>query len=124
MLSMAQITIIGRLGKDPEQRQAGSSVVVGFSLAVNDGTKDKPHTSWFDCQAWEKQGEQVMSYLHKGDEACVVGDIKEETWEKDGATQRRMRVTARRVLFGAKANPKAPTDAPATAPTSDEDVPF
>lgn len=123
MLDMAQVTIIGRLGKDPAQRQAGSSVVVDFSIAVNDGTKDKPHTSWFRCQAWEKNGEQVMTYLHKGDQAGVTGDIKEETWVKDGVEQRCQKVTARRVFFGAKATPKDAT-APAPKPASDDDCPF
>jgi single-strand DNA-binding protein len=124
VLDMAQVTIIGRLGKDPETRQAGSSTVVEFSLAVNDGTKDRPHTSWFRVQAWDEAGEQAMTYLHKGDQAGVVGDLKEETWTKDGAEVRAHRVTARRVRFGAKATPKDGT-APATAkPASDDDCPF
>jgi single-strand DNA-binding protein len=128
MLDMAQVTIIGRLGKDPETRAAGSSTVVEFSLAVNDGTKDKPHTSWFRCQAWDKVGEQAMTYLHKGDQAGVTGDLKEETWQKDGVDQRAHRVTARRVMFGAKATPKdgtAPTGTTAApAPAKDEECPF
>lgn len=127
-LDMAHVVITGHLGKDPETRQAGSSTVVEFSLAVNDGTKEKPHTSWFSVQAWNKAGELAATYLRKGHQATVIGSIHDNNWEKDGVTHRDKRVRAATVFFGAKPKDKdeaAPSGASsATKPATDEEVPF
>lgn len=72
---MNHITLIGRLTKDPEQRstQTGKTVT-SFSLAVNRFGGE--HADFFRCQAWEKTGQIVYLYCHKGDKLAVEGRIQ------------------------------------------------
>ena len=65
----------GRLGQDPELKQVGDKQVVNFSVATNDGTKDKPKTNWHNCSAWGRTAEVINQYFKKGDEIIVTGAI-------------------------------------------------
>jgi single-strand DNA-binding protein len=78
---MNTITLVGRLTKDPQSREAGSSNVVSFSVAVDNwGGKDKG-TSFFDVQAWSKTGDFVSNYLKKGDQVVVSGRMESRKHE-------------------------------------------
>ena len=64
-----QLTIVGNLGKDPEQRYTASGVAVTtFPVAVNrkwtnqDGTPGE-ETTWFRVTAWRKLAE-TLSLIH------------------------------------------------------------
>ena len=70
------VTLIGRLTRDPETRQFGDKCVSNFSLAVKKPFKKRDEensTDFFDCKAWNKTGEFVSKYLHKGDKVIVEG---------------------------------------------------
>lgn len=73
---MQKITLIGNLGKDPEERfTASGKKVITFSLAVK-LTKDT--TVWYDCSIWEDRYpmlKAVISYLKKGSKVCLIGDL-------------------------------------------------
>lgn len=73
-----KIVIVGRLGKDPEQRftQDGKAVT-SFSVAVDEG-KDK--TTWFKVTAWEKLAETCATYLVKGKTVLVEGRVSARAW--------------------------------------------
>ena len=73
---MKSLTILGGVGKDPEQRttQSGKSLV-SLSIAVDDGWGDNKRTLWFDCTIWGARGEAVLSHVKKGDKLCVTGDL-------------------------------------------------
>jgi len=76
---MNQVILKGRLGQDPEFKTLESGkTVVNFSIATNDGTKDKPKTNWHNCTAWAKTAEVINEYFHKGDEILVTGVINYE----------------------------------------------
>jgi len=77
-MSYAQITIAGRLGRDPEVRmtQTGKQIVTG-SVAV--GSNDK--TQWFKIVGWEKTGE-FFKEAKKGDFVFAVGTLQLGTYEK------------------------------------------
>ena len=74
------INIVGRITKDPQSRQAGEYTVVSFSVACDNKGKDKG-TTFFDCQAWGKQGEFVMNYLGKGRLVYVQGQMESRKHE-------------------------------------------
>ena len=76
-----QVTLVGRVGKDPEIRYTTSNKAVAmFSIATNELGKDK--TTWHNVKAWEKQAELCEQYVKKGDLLFVQGRI--EYTEKDG----------------------------------------
>lgn len=68
------ITIVGRLGADPEMRYLPSgSAVCNFSVAT-DWSKDE--TIWFRVSAFEKLAETCNQYLSKGKLVLVEGRVR------------------------------------------------
>ena len=138
-----QITLVGRLGNDPEMRYTPSGVAVtNFSLAVSrtwtskDGQKQEK-TLWFRVNVWDKMAETATQYLTKGRQVLVVGELEEpRTYtDRDGNTRVALDVRASTLKFlgsaadsgGAShaANHAAPSaSAPAANEMHDEDIPF
>lgn len=87
-----KLTIIGRLGKDPETRvtQAGDKVTQ-FSVAVSEWstTKKEERTQWFDCIYWGDGGVRLSERMHKGDRIFVEGAIRSRKYTpRDSDTER------------------------------------
>ena len=83
-------TIQGNLTRDPESKYFDSGTcVVSFTIATSKKYKDKQgemveKTSFIDCKAWGKTGENFAKYHSKGQQALVEGEMEQETWETDG----------------------------------------
>ena len=90
---MSRATIMGHLGKDAESKQIGTKTVTTFSIAVSDGTKDKPHSSWFDCEAWDLP-DWLVAGLTKGGLVLADGRLKIEDWEKNGEKRSKVKLVA------------------------------
>ena len=105
MPSFSQVHIIGNLGRDPEVKYTPSGkAVANFSVAINDGTQDNPHTSWVNVTAWDKTAER-MATMQKGACVAVFGRIKEESWVTQAGEKRsRLGVVASLVLPVAKSD--------------------
>lgn len=83
---MLNLTAYGNVGNDPEQREAGSSTVTNFSLAVNRKNKDEETTTWINCSVWGSRGDVVMEYVKKGMRLVVNGQAHHRQYErKDGS---------------------------------------
>lgn len=130
-----QVTLLGRVGKDPEIRHTTSNKAVAmFSIATNELGKDT--TTWHNVKAWEKQAELCEQYVKKGDLLYIQGRI--EYSEKDGKYYTAIVVQHMKFLSsegdkrtGAsnKEPPKPPTgQKPQAAATADDlgddDIPF
>jgi single-strand DNA-binding protein len=127
MASVNQVTLVGRLGKDPELKQLdGGKVVAKFTVATSFGTGENEHTDWHNVVAWEKTAENAAKYLKKGSLVYVSGRITTRSWEdKDGVRRYMTEVVANTAL---SLSPKSstleqPTAAPAAAKTEDQ-IPF
>lgn len=116
---MNNINIVGRVGREPEQRQAGQNTVASLSVAVSHG-RDK--TSWFNVQAWGKTAETVMNYVHKGDLVGFTGQHVEESWtdKQSGEARKKWVLDASKVHLMPKAT-NARDEVPAD---DDEAMPF
>jgi single-strand DNA-binding protein len=83
-----QVTIVGNLTDDPELRYtpAGAAVAT-FNVAVNRRTRDENgqwkdgETSFFRCNVWRQQAENVAESLNKGSRAIVIGRLRQRSWE-------------------------------------------
>lgn len=115
------ITLVGRLGRDPELKTTGSGKsVCNFSLATN-AMKDQ--TDWHNITCWEKTAEIANNYLKKGSLCGIEGRLTYESWEKDGVKHTKAVVIANRLtLIGGK-DESSPQDAPKAA-VVDDDIPF
>ena len=82
---MNNVSLIGRLTKDPEVRTFGRGKdAVGmcrFTLAVRDGND---RTQFISCAAWGAVTGILEQYTHKGDMLAVDGKIVQNNYEKDG----------------------------------------
>jgi single-strand DNA-binding protein len=94
-----RITIIGRLGQNPDVRTTGGGTKVAkFSIATDRLKKDAP-TDWHRCVAWDKQAEAVERFLHKGDAVGVEGRMEYGSYEKDGVKVYTADVMVERVIL-------------------------
>ena len=87
---MNKVTLIGRLGKDPENKVTNSGkTLCTFSIATSEKYKDssgnkQESTEWHNITAWGKLAEICTQYLKKGSLVAVEGKITYDTYEKEG----------------------------------------
>lgn len=87
-----RVTLVGRLGKDPETRYtSGGQAVCNFSVATDETYKDRAgerqkRTEWHRIVMWGKLAEIAQQYLKKGALVYLEGRIQSRQWEdkRDG----------------------------------------
>ncbi len=84
---MNKATLIGRIGKDAEERKFENASVISFTLATSEKYKDKDgqikeKTEWHNIQLWNRQN--LKQYLLKGVQVAVCGKITNRSYEVDG----------------------------------------
>jgi single-strand DNA-binding protein len=92
-VSYQKVIVVGRLGRDPESRQAGGSTVANFSVATDETYKDKSgekqkKTEWHRIVVWGKQAEIAQQYLTKGMLVLVEGKLETREWEDKSGSKR------------------------------------
>lgn len=117
MADLANVCLTGRMTRDAKSRQAGNYTVTEFGLAVNGWRKDS--VSFFNVEAWGKLGEVILQYGVKGKQLAISGEIRIDTWEKDGEKQRKTVIDAKNVTLLGSKDAVRPKVAPA-----DDDIPF
>ena len=80
---MNLFTFTGNLGKDAEVKYlANGNAICDFSVAVKSGYGDKEKTNWVRCAMFGKKAEgQLPSYLLKGTQVAVSGELELQEWE-------------------------------------------
>jgi single-strand DNA-binding protein len=103
MGTINKVILIGRLGKDPEEKTtAGGTRVSNLRLATdnyhsNNGEKT---TDWHNVVVFGKIAEQCNQHLRKGRLICVEGSLQTRTYEKPPGEKRYFTdVIAARVTF-------------------------
>lgn len=102
-----QAAFFGRLTRDPEQRQFngnyGQSTVASFTVAVDAGRKDKSGnypTTFIRVSAWNRSGEFVLKYFHKGSPIFVSGELSmNEYQDKNGQNRQSLECQADHIEF-------------------------
>ena len=101
MSSIAKITAVGRLGRDPETRYTPNGKQnLSFSMAVSrrkpDGTEN---TTWLRVTAWGKLAEVLdnltqQGALVKGAPVFVAGTFEAREYEANGVTRMSLDINA------------------------------
>lgn len=137
---MNNITLIGRLARDPELRVIQSNVeltVTKFSIAVNRKYKvageERPRADFLECTAWGKTGEFINKYFKKGNLIALKGSVETDSYtNKDGVRVKTVYVRVDEAEFtGEKTHDSSP-ETPEATPDGfmnipdgiDEDLPF
>lgn len=100
---MNNVSLIGRLTKDPELRYTPSGVAVArFTLAVNRTFKKEgeQQVDFINIVTWRKTAENTANFLRKGSLAGVVGRIQTGSYDgQDGKKVFTVEVVAENVQF-------------------------
>lgn len=100
MLSINKVLITGRLTRDPETKYLPSGqALTNLGIAVNRRFQDKSgewrdDTMFIDVETWGKTAERCAETLKKGQPVFVEGRLKQDSWERDGQKQTKIRITA------------------------------
>ncbi|MAR67989.1 MAG: hypothetical protein CL833_12145 [Crocinitomicaceae bacterium] len=137
-MNIAQITVSGNVGADPEIRMVNDTKVANLSVAVNEGYTNKQgekveKTHWYRLEAWDgSNGKGLVSsviepYVKKGITVFAQGFPIIEEYEKDGVTHRSFKVKLAGAGSTFRLAGKASAEggsAPASKNDADDDIPF
>lgn len=103
---MNKVTLLGRLGSDPELKYTPSGMAnAKFSLATSKKWTDKQgqkqeKTAWHNIEVWGKMAEICNQYLAKGRQVLILGEIDYQVWDKPDGTKGYMtKINASEVEF-------------------------
>jgi single-strand DNA-binding protein len=101
-----KVTIIGRLGRDPELRYTQSgSPVASLNVATDESYTDRDgnkveRTEWHRVSVFQRQAESCANYLAKGSLVYVEGSLTTRKWQdQSGQDKYSTEIKAQRVLF-------------------------
>ena len=145
-----RITLVGRLGAEPEIRTLSNGTMVArLRLATSESYRDRAgqwqeETQWHDVVVWRHLAEKAQKFARKGSLIYLEGKLTHRKWEdKDGNARKTTEVVGAmfRLLDGKRdeddgednrEEPREQSPAPASAPKaasapvmeSEEDLPF
>ncbi len=96
------VVLVGRLTRDCEVRSTTSGTsVCRFSLAVNRRKKSgdtwSDEANFFDVVLMGRSADSLRSYLTKGRQVSVEGELRQSRWEQDGQSHSRIEIMANNV---------------------------
>ena len=136
MASLNKCFFIGRVGRDPEVRMAGSSKVANFSIAVTERFKSKDgnqqeKTEWVNIILWGRQAEIAEQYLRKGSSIYIEGKLETRSWDDKSTGEKRYKTEVRGLNFqmlGSRGESNQQNNAPSmdipAMPLPEDSLPF
>jgi len=131
---MNNAQIMGRLTKEPELKYSqNGKAYCRFTLAVDDGIDQTGGRKaiFLDCNANDKQAENLCKFQGKGSLVVVTGKISVNDWEKtDGTKVRQYQIQAYQIHYTGKAEKReqpslgSPVYGYPNINISDGDLPF
>jgi len=135
-MSVNKVTLIGRIGKDPEYKTLPSgSGVVQFSLATSEKyTKDgqkQEKTEWHNIVFFGKTADIINQYCKKGMQVYVDGKIQTRQWDDQSTGQKKYKteIVGNEIKFlgsvgNNNQNQQSGGFSGELAPTPEDDLPF
>ena len=124
-----QVTLLGRLTKDPEaSKTSGGTSAVRFTLAVDKRNskalkeQGRQSTNFINCKAYGTTADIISRYFTKGSEIALTGYL--DTWEQttpNGAKRYGMDVVVNEFSF--TSGTKAPQNTPNQVTEQNWDIP-
>jgi len=120
-MSINHVTLLGRVGKDPEIKQFDSdNSKASFSLATSErgytaknGTLVPERTEWHNIVCWKGLATLADKYIRKGNHLYIEGKITTRSWEKDGTKHYMTEIVADKIeLLGGKEKERDPFEDP------------
>lgn len=99
--SLNKVTLIGQLGQDPTTRQSNAGhPITSFSIATNRRWRDqqtqenREETEWHNIICFGRLAEIAAQYLQKGSQCFIEGELRTNSWERDGVRHQRTEIRA------------------------------
>lgn len=97
---MNNVNLIGNLTSNPELRTTSTGKnVCNFSIAINSGYGENKRTDYINIQVWNKLAENLCKYQSKGGKLGISGELRSETYEKDGKKRTNTYVLANQITY-------------------------
>ena len=105
------VTIEGRLTKDPELRHVGekNSSVTNVVVVCNYWNGSKEKTTFISCSLWGKQAENLCRFCKKGSRVTFNGSLAQNQYVKDGVNVNSISLEVRETSFDISKK-QAPSD--------------
>ena len=82
---MNKVFLLGRVGKQPEIKQTKNGKnYATFSFATTSKYNNEEKTCWHNVKCFGKVADIVQSYVTKGKQLMIEGEINNGSYEKDG----------------------------------------
>ncbi|GAX37073.1 single-stranded DNA-binding protein [Nodularia sp. NIES-3585] len=80
-MSINIVTLVGRVGGDPDIKYFESGTVkCRLTLAVDRRSRNSDEPDWFNLELWGKTAEVAGNYVRKGKQIAVKGSLRFNTW--------------------------------------------
>lgn len=125
-----QVTVVGRLTRDPELRKTGEGLsVTSITLAVSRQFRNQHgeiEADFVQCTLWKKAAENTAQYCRKGSIVGITGRLHSRHYDnKEGKRVYVTEVVAESIQFlGAKPNSTPLVPPPVTVTVTKEELPF
>jgi single-strand DNA-binding protein len=124
MAGVNRVTLVGRLGQDPEVRYtAAGKRVTTLSVATSErwtdqGGEKREHTEWHKVVMWARLAEIAEQYLEKGAQVYLEGKLRTRKWEDaNGQTRYSTEIVADELqMLGSRQSASSPTNHARRAP--------
>jgi single-strand DNA-binding protein len=102
MADVNHVVLVGRLTRDAELKYTPSGFPIStFSLALNrkkkNGDQWVEEAHYFDVELFGKSAESLKTYLVKGKQIAVEGELRQDRWEQDGQKRSKVKIAASNV---------------------------
>lgn len=101
-----KVMLIGRAGRDPETRFTNNRVpVTTFSIATTSRWRDNQtqetheETEWHNIVCFGRLAEIASEYLKKGRQCYIEGELRTQSWERDGVRHYKTDVRASELIL-------------------------
>lgn len=106
MSGINKVTLIGRLGADPEMKKTSTGqTVTRINVATSENWTNREgerqeRTEWHRVVVWGKLAETCAQHLSKGRQVYVEGRLQTRSWETEKGDKRfSTEVVASQILF-------------------------
>lgn len=120
---MNQVCISGNLTRDAELKYLNNGAPMSkFGIAVNERYNNRDYVNFFDCAMFGKYAETMNQYLTRGTRVCLVGKLKQNSWEnrETGKQMSRVEIMVNEVYMAKKTEKQSKSN----EQESQEDIPF
>lgn len=105
MDGLNEVKLIGRVGKDvdlrhidDERKVAKVVIATNKTFKKQDGEKETK-TDWHEVEFWNKKAQLCADYVKKGMKVYVSGELRNDTYEKDGVKHFRNKIVGSEIMF-------------------------